>query len=232
MSRKTPPYRYALVLEVRTPDGLCMGKSVRERQWHGGAGGCWWNFPFAENKPFLRETGEAAVVQLPHGKCLFATMMSRVPMKEPALVTLTSEELARLPYGARQLYPRPRFVRDEMPAGLPTIVTFDTLADPKTIRTVDPERLEDTFGSGYSLERAYVVPTKEPITSGILDLLPWLPQYWGRFLGDFKTLSIKNPGDPALGMAANAFISAQPSTKPNLLSTKFRSRWRRIFAAR
>jgi len=63
----------------------------------------------------------------------------------------------------------------EVPAaGLPTTVTFTDLADPKSVKLVDPTNLAATFGPGYRITRATIEVTDEPLTTGIEKRLPWL----------------------------------------------------------
>lgn len=63
----------------------------------------------------------------------------------------------------------------ELPIGrLPTTVTFTDLADPTSVKLVDPTNLAATFGPGYRITKATIEVTDEPLTHGIEKKLPWL----------------------------------------------------------
>ena len=54
------------------------------------------------------------------------------------------------------------------------LVTFEYLADPTSVRRVDPDDLASTFGEGVSLKRITVQVTDDPVTTGIEKRLVWL----------------------------------------------------------
>jgi hypothetical protein len=55
----------------------------------------------------------------------------------------------------------------------PTLVTFDDIDDPKTVREVDPADLAAIFGQGYALKQITLQMTEEPLTVGSFDRLPF-----------------------------------------------------------
>ena len=63
-------------------------------------------------------------------------------------------------------------------ANWPLMVTFDDLADPKTVRRVDPDNLAATFGPGVELRAVTLEVTGDPVTEGRVEsLLGWLGPY-------------------------------------------------------
>ena len=61
------------------------------------------------------------------------------------------------------------------PDELPRLVTFDNLADPRTVEAVDPQHIDKNFGAGVRLRSIHAEYTREPITRGQIErVLPWL----------------------------------------------------------
>ena len=57
----------------------------------------------------------------------------------------------------------------------PMLVTFDDIADPMSVRLVNPAALDATFGPGIKLDTVTLAMTDAAVTSGtVLALLPWL----------------------------------------------------------
>ena len=88
---------------------------------------------------------------------------------------------------------------------MPTLVTFDNLADPKSARVVAPNQFQQVFGPDVHFRRLWIEMTDAPITRGIERNLPW----WG------------GPGRPAL-QAYRAWRQGNtvgPSVEPEHLFT-------------
>jgi hypothetical protein len=79
---------------------------------------------------------------------------------------------------------------------LPTLVTFGDVADPNTVRVLDPGDIEAVFGSGFRLNRATIEmvpvglwpldfggPLGQSVTRGIEKKLPWIAQRTSQGLG-------------------------------------------------
>lgn len=143
--------------------------------------------------------GQAAAVDLPGGRTLFAllksdddpewagrvlfyvidqqTKESRIANDDDFAVDM--ERVINL-QGVR---PLPRFT-DPLPwgskvSGYPTLVTFSDIHDPATVKRVDPDDLAAAFGPGVKLKRLTVERTDAPVTSGIHMRLTWLPTHRG-----------------------------------------------------
>jgi hypothetical protein len=61
---------------------------------------------------------------------------------------------------------------DINPFDLPLLVRFRDINDPSSIERVDPDHLDQSFGSGVSIARASAAITEEPVTTGIENRLP------------------------------------------------------------
>ena len=147
----------------------------------------------------LRLTGEALFLDLGGGRNLVVTLTasgSGRPFKRVNISqTYQFEDLwkssgarsaAALPHIAFQLHMASKQTGADLKAArkkgkielpvdrLPTTVTFTDLADPTTVKRVDPTNLAATFGPGYRITRATIEVTNEPLTHGIEKKLPWL----------------------------------------------------------
>jgi hypothetical protein len=74
----------------------------------------------------------------------------------------------------------------------PWFVRFSDLNNPMSVELVDPENLAATFGEGVKLLRLTFQYTKEPLTTGIEKILPWLDRPGrldGKRIHDFSSLA-------------------------------------------
>ncbi|WP_275069010.1 twin-arginine translocation signal domain-containing protein [Nitratireductor alexandrii] len=122
--------------------------------------------------------GEATVVDLGERGLLFALIGE--PTKYIAGYTL-HEELGERRSDYETLYPKIasfRGVREVAREAYPLLVTFTDIADPATVRRVDPDDLVDTFGPGVALKRVTLEITDEAVTEGEVEaVLRWLGEY-------------------------------------------------------
>jgi hypothetical protein len=163
-----------LALEVETPEGVKTGGSVIAVKATRG-----WKWLPGEGRGGIgtRVKGEAAVVEIAPGKYLFA-LIDGDDEAELAFTLFFPDPAPSTFERARQLetlrvaraVPRDRY---------PLLAIFDDIADPRTVRRVDPDNLAATFGPGVSLRRITLEITDEKVTKGkIKSLLPWLD--WSR----------------------------------------------------
>lgn len=171
-----PTYRYELIIEVETPEGLRTGSSVIEVR--------------TQSEPRLlpdmtgrstRIVGEAVAVDLPGGQTLFATLVGENGSgyaEEIAVATLLSaperaslsraEQVALLSETSRQnVVPRDSY---------PLLVRIRDIRQPNSIEGVDPDNLPATFGPGVRLKRIIVRATNSEPTFEIQERIPWLTQ--------------------------------------------------------
>lgn len=183
---KAPDYRYRLTVEVETPEGVKTGSSVIQvEQTLGRASGA----P-ASSQIYTRVRGEAVAVSLPGGQTLLALLRSEssndwaagiVPALAPRKVdpggaprfdsVLLLEGKVEVP---RTLPPVAWIPRR---SAYPMLVTFSALADPTSVKEVDPDDLAATFGEGVTLKRITVELTDDQVTTGIEKRLVWLSEH-------------------------------------------------------
>ena len=167
-------WRYKMIVEVETPQGLRTGSAVREIGTAGGG-----SFVIAESKSHYTVRGEAVVVDLPGRKTLFALLRSGDGYEGYA-ETLPKHVLGKDRIvgkdgwsGSAELYPIPANRTDaNLGDPLPMLVTYADPKDPKSIQLVDPSDLAASFGHGVRLKRIAVESTDEAVTTGIERKLP------------------------------------------------------------
>lgn len=189
-----------LVLEVETPDSVISGGSVVEvRVWKRRVPG----------QPGIGMgtdiTGEASFVEVAPGRYLFALIGSASPRElafrlffpEPAPDTFERAELLGNMQGETRVVPAELY---------PLLVTFTDIADPASVRQVDPNNLANTFGEGVQLNRVILEITDEKVTAGQMDnLLGWLDEYYDRRLDGNRFGTIEASNRLANDLASGAF---------------------------
>ncbi|MEP5757385.1 MAG: hypothetical protein ABJ359_21260 [Nitratireductor sp.] len=139
--------------------------------------------------------GEATVVDLGERGLLFALIGE--PTKYIAGYTL-HQELGERRSDYETLYPKIaqfRGVRDVPPERYPPLVPFTDIADPTTVKRVDPDDLAATFGPGVALKRITLEITDEAVTEGEVEaVLGWLGDYYDKRLDGnrFGTINTTN----------------------------------------
>ena len=183
---ETPSYRYRMTVEVDTPEGLKTGSSVIEVDVSRGVS----TASPAGSVVISKVRGEAAAVDLPGGRTLFALMDS-----EDNSDWASNIMFILAPQGIKDgdrflgTYANMLAMREakELPAtlgrinralegmsGRPMLVTFGDVSDPASVQRVDPDDLAASFGEGVSLRRITVQMTDDPVTTGIDERLRWL----------------------------------------------------------
>jgi len=163
-----------VTVNVDTPEGVRTGYSVVRvgvRKYSG----LQRKFGYAYGAGVIE--GEAVVVDLGDGRYLFALVVAgnmAYRASEVVFDDLLPEEDA-----ARYRKMQRLRVRREVPREMyPLLVTFDDINDPKTVKRVDPDNLEATFGAGYRLKSITLEITDEPVTKGRVEkVLGWLGNY-------------------------------------------------------
>ena len=88
--------------------------------------------------------------------------------------------VARLHAAQRRLLAsvaRTRGPRRITPADLPDLVTFADANGPKSVVEVNPNDLQASLGQNVTWNEITLEMTDEPVTTGIVRKLPWLPAY-------------------------------------------------------
>lgn len=194
-----PAYRYRLTVEVDTPEGLRTGSSVIEVHTSVASD---YSIP-TPGVVGYRVRGEAVAVDLGPRGDLFALLRTENDLDWPGYIMfrmarglphahvqggkydrnrnfqaqfaamLENRDLVALP----SKFPSPPF-----PKGMvarPLLVGFKDIADPKSVERLDPDDLAITYGEGVRLRRITVQLTDDPVTTGIVRMLPWLPKQRG-----------------------------------------------------
>jgi hypothetical protein len=179
-------WRYRLVLEIETPEGIKSGSSVRQVY-------------VSEASKLLvgklvntHVRGEAVAVDLGDRGVLFALMNKGAQVDYGIYIVF---EAFPWQHGignafrpeARAYYSALLGKADLSFGKLPTLVRFRDINDPKTVELVDPNDLAKSFGAGVRLKSASIEMvnkgyfplsalglTGEPVTTRIEELVPWI----------------------------------------------------------
>ncbi len=183
-------YRYRMVVEVQTPEGIRTGSAVREIVYH---------------KAFLKlpesagasasQRGEAVVVALPQGRKLFALLPTNAyePL-QAAFGNDSNETLTAAIHDRRvaELKPIPGRISEQ--SGFPLIAYFKNIDDPMSIEIIDRDSVKNRFGIGYNLSRVTIQMTGSAVSHDINRYLPWLSKLGGKYIDGKGTGSAKNKG--------------------------------------
>ncbi|MGB3312951.1 MAG: hypothetical protein WBB85_00950 [Albidovulum sp.] len=179
---QTVSWHQRLTITVETPLGEVSGAAVtavRKVEWLGP-----WVLPDAQ-RVINTIKGEAAVVEVAPGRHLFALLDGESGegswLRDAGHWVYAAYGLGQKSdrsYEASmrklksQSYNRPVPLP---PEGWPLMVTFDDIADPTTVRRVDPDDLAASFGPGVRLKAVTLEVTKAAVTEGRVEgLLGWL----------------------------------------------------------
>jgi hypothetical protein len=176
--------RYAwnqkLTVTVETPDGEVSASSVSAVSWRKHwiqTDGMGWSYEV---------TGEAVVVEVTPGRYLFALLKGAGTteyMGSVAAASIAGRE-GRVIDGA--LFAEVQGKRDRA-AGVitvpevqyPMMVTFGDIADPASVKLVDPADLAASFGPGVRLKSVHLEVTDEAVTLGrVEEVLGWIDVYY------------------------------------------------------
>jgi hypothetical protein len=186
---KTESYRYKLTLAVNTPAGVKRGSSVVEVVF--------WDVSIPARGTMHKLRGEALYLDLgSSARPLIALLTSQLHPKYGPEQRWTRDagpgarQMSRL-YGQA---PSEDFMDDVpriarmlgphriAPTELPDLVTFADVNDPKSVIEVNPNDLQATLGPNVTWNEITLESTDEPITTGIVRKLPWLPAYFEKNL--------------------------------------------------
>jgi hypothetical protein len=183
-------YRYKLTLAIDTPDGVKIGSSVVEVQFH--------EVSFPASGVMHRLEGEALYLDLGPGKrALIVLLTNQLHPKygdkerwtrdggprTDFLLRLYGEAPSRdsvLKNVSRLAHLRGR--RAIEPTELPDLVTFANVDDPKSVIEVDPNDLQAALGPGIHWRDIAIESTDEPVAKEIETKLPWLRDYYDKML--------------------------------------------------
>jgi hypothetical protein len=195
--------RYRLTVEVETPEGVKSGYSV-------------WEYRVTDIKvgftpQSTEQRGEAVAVELPNGQTLFALLIDGDGFPDyprhviEDMLRQTPEYKANYETAFLEVFPvwtrgrkswvvppwrSPSGPSEKPRSAYPMLVTFKDIADPASVKRVDPGDMSTSFGKGYRIKAITVQVTDEQVTTGVQDRLP-KPLYKGFYNWDGKS----NPND-------------------------------------
>ena len=121
-------------------------------------------------------TGEAAYVELPGNRYLFALLGGGPSNSGPQTnaVNIFEDRLPQRGIERFALLSKSRFKTEIPRSHYPLLVAFMDINDPNSVREVDPDNLAPMFGPGVSLKRLTLEITDEPVTEGKIEqVLGW-----------------------------------------------------------
>ena len=196
--RKDKKYRFKMIVEVDTPQGVKRGSSVYEVEAFGirdlvtrGSG----------SRAEVR--GEAVAVDVAPGKTLFALLKTTNNM-HPDLATMSMVALDP-GFDYDRVKSTERIASGEgisspamVPADYyPMLVTFKDIGDPTSVERVEPTNLAGYFGEDVKLKSILLEVTDESVTTGIEERLNEFGMQEGQGL------------DRRLGVTANPTLAQQ-----------------------
>ena len=158
-----------ITVKVETPNGERAASSVIRKTLIHTDG---WLAPREARGASESVWGEAVVLEVAPGKYLFALLKG---LPSPFEVFFPGEAPVEVASRMKRLRGHRTLSSDLYPL----LVTFDDIADPTTVRQVDPSDLASVFGPGYTLNSITLEITDEKVTEGkVENLLVWLT--WSR----------------------------------------------------
>ena len=175
-----------ITVKVETPNGERAASSVIRKTLIHTDG---WLAPREARGASESVSGEAVVLEIAPGKYLFALLKG---LPSPFKVFFPGEAPVEVASRMKRL----RGHRTLSSDSYPLLVTFGDIANPATVRRVDPHDLASVFGPGYTLKAITLEITDEPVTKGrVENLLQWLSWPRDRFLESGGGLSpLRVPG--------------------------------------
>jgi hypothetical protein len=187
----TCTFRYKLTAEVMTPNGLKTGSSVIEVSYSHNAdygGG---------HAPDFNAVGEAVFIPIDQ-KRLFVVTLTNDAADRPGKQFRGYKYEPQYLWGVMDLYAFPlktfnlHWAIDERGLcrqvegvaktnrrfaapfpNLPTLVVFEDVNDPNSVKVVQPDKLSDMLGQGYALQNVWLEMTTEIPTNTGMNLFPW-----------------------------------------------------------
>lgn len=186
----TYTYRYRMIVNVETPDGLRSASSVIQVSWRKQPQLL---VPVPPYHPSAE--GEAVFVDLGNGRNLIALLAGGVNGADVDYVIHAPQHASGLDFSEASKPRLPYLTgRWTLPEGkLPTFVTFTDLNDPLSARVMPPDQFESVFGPGIRLRDVTIEMTKDDVTRGIEGKLPVM---MGKLRELDKTLQVEYPNAP------------------------------------
>ena len=175
----TISWHQRLTVTVETPAGEVSASSVSAVSWRKHwiqTDGMGWSYDL---------TGEAVVVEVTPGRFLFALLQGAGTteyMGSVAAASIAGRE-GRVIDGAlfREVQGKRGRAAGVIPVPqvqYPMLVTFGDIADPASVKLVDPADLAASFGPGVKLKSVTLEVTDDAVTEGLVEgVLGWIDEY-------------------------------------------------------
>jgi hypothetical protein len=175
----SPTVNFKLTLQVEVDGVVHTGSSVLQTRWGYQLP---WLRGFGYNRVWqVGAHGEATIIDLGERGLLFELLTEPIHYydgKGIDDVSITAGGM--LGYlelnmdDGPEVFSRQRDPVNIPPGGLPLLVRFRDIQDPRTVEQVDPVNLTATFGPGVRFVRATIAVTDAPVTTGIETRVQWL----------------------------------------------------------
>ena len=128
--------------------------------------------------------GEAVVVEVAPGKYLFALIDEA---QQLLAFKVFDNDVVNPTEDMSKAMVAPRGPAEVDPKYYPPLVTFDDINDPKSAKLVEPGKLDEVFGAGYSLKSVSLAVTDELVNTGrVFKMAPWSKQLTGSIGKDMR----------------------------------------------
>lgn len=200
--RESWSWNEKLTVTVETPQGEKSASSViRQTLVHRNG---WYELPQSRGAG-SGYSGEAVVLEVMPGRHLFALLPESDDKPDPFEIFYPDQA----PVEMAERFETLRDTRIVPPEQYPRLVKFDDIANPMSVRQVDPANLAASFGPGVRLKSMELEITGEPVTRGRVEgVLVWLHEVWPNQLDGQKYETIK-----ATNRFANSLSTGDFSTE-------------------
>ncbi|PID37484.1 MAG: hypothetical protein CR993_00310 [Rhodobacterales bacterium] len=189
-SSKAQEWHQKMTLHIEAPDGPVSASNVIGVRVGGSS-----IFMRSLNLPNPAEiqAGEAIYVEL-NGKPLFVLLGGVKSILYRTIAEHLGDATGREYYRRIREQTTPLVVPRKL---WPTMVTFDDVTDPASVRRVDPDDLAATFGEGIALREVTVQATDDPVTGGRVE------EVLGAWFCEYKAKRARLSGSNSIGISSN-----------------------------
>jgi hypothetical protein len=195
-------YRYKVIVEVETPQGIKTGSSVVQVYTTESMESL---KVVSSNGLYIK--GEGTIVDIAEGKTLFVLLNGAPSEGNPhALIynaipphpTINTMKYYGTLKNAKGILPRDKY---------PRMVYFEDINKPISVKEVNPDNMEEFFGKGVKIKQITVETTKDKLEWKMEKKLPWLSEYYNKRLNGDRYSSTDAKNRFANTMASGLFAT-------------------------
>lgn len=182
-----------VTIEIETPDGIRSRSTVNSIKYIYVPK---WLRGLSQMANVYHLQGDAIVLEVSPGRYLFALTPMNEYLAQSALHETLGEKLGAI----RKMAPRIVEWKGSVtlrPNDYPTLVTFENIDDPRSMRLVNPSDLAASFGAGVALRSFQFEITSDPITVGfarrMVPYFSWSDERRIRYSGNVNPLRAQRP---------------------------------------